>query len=129
MGAKLWLVMLQAEHEGARAQAAAAGKAAEAAEQRCEELQWRLQQQDAALAQRTKLAEEARAATEGLSKVHLISSALSSTPHGARRQYVMMLRWTICPTLPGLLSVTSLQAEAEADARVVGFRHTTAGRP
>ena len=61
---------LQAEHERAGAQAAAAGKAAEAAEKRCEELQWRLQQQDAALAQRARLAEEARAATEGLSKVH-----------------------------------------------------------
>lgn len=129
MGAKLWPLMLQAEHEGTRAQAAAAGKAAEAAEQRCEELQWRLQQQDAALAQRTKLAEEARAATEGLSKVHLIGSALSSTHDGACRQCVMMLRWTICPKLPGLLSVTLAQAEAEADARVVGFCHTTARCP
>ena len=52
------------------AQAAAACRAAEAAEKRCEELQWRLQQQDAALAQRARLAEEARAATEGLSKVN-----------------------------------------------------------
>ncbi|CAK0784596.1 hypothetical protein CVIRNUC_007800 [Coccomyxa viridis] len=58
----------QAEHEAVRAQAAAASRAAEAAEKRCEELQWRLQQQDAALAQRARLAEEARAATEGLSK-------------------------------------------------------------
>lgn len=66
---------MQAEHKGAEAQAAAAGKAAEAAEKRCEELQWRLQQQDAALAQRAKLAEEARAATEGLSKVHTLSNA------------------------------------------------------
>ncbi len=63
-------VCLQAEHEAVRAQAAAASRAAEAAEKRCEELQWRLQQQDAALAQRARLAEEARAATEGLSKVH-----------------------------------------------------------
>ena len=56
------------------------------AEKRCEELQWRLQQQDAALAQRAKLAEEARAATEGLSKVHTLRNALSlrdaySSPH------------------------------------------------
>ncbi len=69
--------MLQAEREGAAAQAAGAAKAAEAAEQRCEELQWRLQQRDAALAQRAKLAEEARAATEGLSKVHILSRAVS----------------------------------------------------
>ena len=61
---------LQAEHEPVRAQAAAASRAAEAAETRCGELQWRLQQQDAALAQRARLAEEARTATEGLSKVH-----------------------------------------------------------
>ena len=50
-------------------QAAAAGKAAEAAEKRCEELQWRLQQQDVSLAQRTELVQEARAAAEGLTKV------------------------------------------------------------
>ena len=60
---------LQADHQSAVAAAAAASKAAEAAERRCEELQWRLQQQDVALADRAKLAEEARAATEGLSKV------------------------------------------------------------
>ena len=68
---------MQAEHEGAEARAVAAGKVAEAAEKRCEELQWRLQQQDAALAQRAKLAEEARAATEGLSKAHPPASAVS----------------------------------------------------
>ena len=95
-------MMLQAERKGAEAQAAAAGKAAEAAEQRCKELQWRLQQQDAALAQRTKLAEEARAATEGLSKVHLLSSVPSlqnpyrpsSPPDCTSRQCIMELRWT-----------------------------------
>ena len=60
---------MQAEHEGAEARAVAAGKVAEAAEKRCEELQWRLQQQDVALAQRTKLVQEAGAAAEGLTKV------------------------------------------------------------
>ena len=60
------------------AQAASAGKAAEAAEKRCEELQWRLQQQDEVLAQRTKLVQEARAATEGLSKVRCYANCTCS---------------------------------------------------
>ena len=51
------------------------------AEKRCEELTWRLQQQDAALAQRAQLAEDARAATEGLSKVCLPGANASKLAH------------------------------------------------
>ena len=67
--AKSVAVLAQAELAQAKAQLKEAAHAAASAAERADELEWRLKQQEAALAERLRLVGEAKQATEDLSEV------------------------------------------------------------
>jgi predicted nucleic acid-binding Zn-ribbon protein len=71
----------QEELGAAKAQLREALQGAAAATERAEELEWRLKRQEATLAERLRLADEARQATDGLSEVPT-SNVVSALYHG-----------------------------------------------
>ncbi len=72
-GSTCIFVLSQAELAQTKAQLKEAAHAAASAGERADELEWRLKQQEAALAERLRLVGEAKQATEDLSEVLVVA--------------------------------------------------------